>query len=264
MTPSACPRPTRATLPPDRTPATAARQVASIPTASTAISAAPGGSVACVGEDGRGAQPLGEGAPLVHRLRAGDAGSSRDRRVDGEGPDRAAADHEQAVARLDAVDPERRERRRQRLDEHRNVGVETLRHGDERVRADGNALGEDALAVETEEAASLAQVLLPAAAGAAGAADDQGEDDEAARPTLDAPQRFVAEDERRDTGARVAAVGVEVGTADPGELDLEQNLSRAGLGLGHRLDLEAVVSVPDESPHVRQGSPRRRSGWSRS
>ena len=93
-------------------------------------------------------------------------------------------------------------------------------------------LGEDAGPVHADQLPRGAEVVLAGQAALAGAAGDE-RIDRVARP-VDQADDLVPEHERRDARPGMTAVAVQVGAADPGELDVEHDLVRGGLRLRQR------------------------------
>ena len=162
--------------------------------------------------------------------------------VDGEEADRPTAEDEDGVALLDAVEPQRGDRGRERLDQDRDARVEPSGTATSASSRTDDPVGEDPRAVEAQQAAVLAEVLLAAAAGRAATADDEREDGVATAAACDRPDRLVAEDERRPARAGMPAVGVEVGAADARDLHVEDDLALARLRVGKLVELEDVVA----------------------
>lgn len=199
--------------------------------------------------DGIGAEPLRERSPFRQRLDGGDLRAERVRRVDGEEADRPAPDDEHLRSCADRLEPERRDSGGERLYEDRVPRVEGRGDGQERLLRHHDPICEDAGAIKSKKTSLGAEVHLSAAARLTGAAADERENGVAALASRNGPDRLVSEDERRAPGPGLPAVRMEVRTADPGELDVEDDLALARLRVGKRLERERVPAVPDERLH---------------
>jgi hypothetical protein len=208
-----------------------------------------GGEIRCIGERRVGAE-------LACELAAGPDGFDSEhtraelcRRVDAEETERPAADDRNGVATSHALESQRGDRSGERLDQRREPLVQAVGNRNERGVVDGDAFGEDALAIEADEAATFAEVRLAAPTGAAGVARDEREEGKSPRTPGDGPDGLVPEHERRPARPVVTAVRMQVGAADAGERDLEQHLPVGALRLGELLEREPVAAVPDQRPH---------------
>lgn len=170
--------------------------------------------------------------------------------VDGQQPDRPAADDGDRLARGRRALVERGERRGERLDERAEPRVQTGRQGDQGLRVDRDAIGEDPLPVEAEQPATRAQVLRAGQAGGALATGDEREDRELLGLARKPAHGLVPEHQRGLPGAVVPAVRMHVGAADAGDVDLDHDLALRGLGRGQLLHAQAVGPVPDERPRA--------------
>ena len=195
-------------------------------------------------------------APLRNRLDGHHRGALRERDVDRQEADRAAADHEQAAARPERVRTQRADADGERLDQG-GVGVaEPLGHRQQRVARHRGALGEHAGAMHAEQLPALAQVLLAARAGGAGAADHEREHDVATGHPRDGADRLVTEHERRLPRPGMPAIGVQVRAADARHADIEHDLPGARHRIGQLLQRELRAAAPDERPHAMPASQR--------
>ena len=104
------------------------------------------------------------------------------------------------------------------------VVVDPVRQRHERAPRHDDALGEDARPVHPDQPPRRAEVVLAREAVRALAAADQRIDGVVG--AADPPDDLVPEHERRHARPGMPAVAVQVGAADPGELDLEHDLAR--------------------------------------
>ena len=142
---------------------------------------------------------------------------------------------------------ERADAARKRLGQHCSLRVEPGRQLHERPPRNGDLLGEDPGTVQAEQLPGRAEIVL---AGQAPVADAAGHQwiDRVLRP-VDPADDLVAENERRNARPGMAPVAVQVGAADPCELDLEHDLVRSGLGLRQVVEAHCAVAVPDKRLH---------------
>lgn len=117
--------------------------------------------------------------------------AGRRRVSDAQQADRPAADHEHGVAGPERGAPQRSDADRQRLDQRGGGVADGVGHLVESAARNGRAVGEHARAVEPEQGAPLAEVLLAAQARAALAAHDEREDGVAPAQALDRADHLV-------------------------------------------------------------------------
>ncbi len=140
-----------------------------------------------------------------------------------------------------------------------------------RVRQD-DVFGERPVALDPQAHRVRAEVALPGHAVPAAAAGDVAlaahevarvEVGHVAADLDDLADELMADDERRPNGLRGPAVprfDVEVGAADPGLVDPDQDVIDAGDGLGDRLEPQARPGCGlDEREHRRSRGPARSS-----
>ncbi len=166
-------------------------------------------------------------------------------------PDRTATEHERALALLDARLVHRVQTNRHRLGERGATGVETVRHLEAHARSESHAVGVRTVVVVREP-----DRLEPGRARERerhrhDQVADGHRDAVRLRPELDDLRReLVSHDEvgvrielavaATELGDDEQAVGVmqrvEIGTADPARLHLDQRVTRSGNGLRHIFD----------------------------
>jgi hypothetical protein len=235
-----------------------------------------------------GAERARELEPVGSHVDDRDARAGARGRVRQERADAARAQHDDVLARDRPAPPQRVRGDRHRLRERRHLLVEAVRLDVEAGRRrHGAELREPAVAMQPDGRVAQAQVREPGAALEALAAGDPraGGDDGSglepgdARPDRDdAAGELVAGDHRaavpRDRmavhGVRDRAVHplADVGAADPGRVDLEQELARARRRLGNLLDPDVAGPVVDSRLHRSDEldgrlRPRRPSGSAR-
>src|SRR5437879_1629558 len=101
--------------------------------------------------------------------------------------------------------------------------------------------------MHTDQAPERAEVVLARAATLTLAATDKRIDRVAL--AVDLADDLVAEHERRHSRTRVAAVAVQVGATDRGELDVEHDFVEAWFGIREVFVYESFLAVPHERFH---------------
>ncbi len=155
--------------------------------------------------------------------------------------DGAAADDEGAALhrRVQRFQPEPRgmPADRQRFGQRGLVERHLAGNGDKVRLGDRDDLGKGPLArLHRDDLAVRTEILPARAAGGTGAAGHERVDGDAcavARAADDGAGRLVAEDQGRGPARVVPEIGVHVRPADSNALDGDQDLARAGGGLGH-------------------------------
>jgi len=133
------------------------------------------------------------------------------------------------------------------LDQRRRLPRQSRRQRAERRRGHGDALGETAGPVHTDDLPVPAHVAQPAPAFRAAAAGQDGVDDHRLAAGA-GPGEFVPHDQRRlpEPGA---AGAMQLASADPGRADLDNHLAGGRLGLGDVEQFHRARRREDERLH---------------
>ncbi len=170
-------------------------------------------------------------------------------RIDRQQADRPSPEDHHPVACRGAGCAQGRDRRGQRFGQHRRLVGDAGGDRHERVRPHRHPSGEHTLAVETDQATRGTQIHLAAQTRGAVAAADDGKQHEPAVRAGRCAHRLMPQHQRRHTRPGVAAIGVQIGTADSGERDVERDLPDGRLRLLQILERELRSSVPYQGIH---------------
>lgn len=140
-------------------------------------------------------------------------------------------------------------RGRRRLGERCDVKWETT-DGMQTALGQGDPLGKPACAMNPDEGARSADILVAAATQVAAMTGDQGVDRNGLSGVRADACDLVPHDQRRDAERALAAKPFQFGSANADRSDIDENLTRRELRLGHVLKREGQRRGVDDRSHA--------------